>query len=77
LVRDLVAMRDESLDRFLAVLDAYRRAGHRVFINSTPTWRKIVRGRSPRFEDSAIADGRSTRRQLIICHSTDKRAGAA
>jgi hypothetical protein len=77
MVRDLVAMRDESLDRFLATLDAYRAAGNRVFIEATPSWRKIVRGRGPQFDASASADGLNTRRQVIICHSSDKRAGAA
>jgi hypothetical protein len=77
LVRDLVAMRDESLDRFLATLDAYRAAGHNVFIDSTPAWRKIVGRRTPQFERSAPVDDRGARRQIIICHSLDRRAGAA
>jgi hypothetical protein len=77
LVRDLVAMRDESLDRFLALLDAYRTAGNRVFIDGTPTWRKTVRGRGPNFEESTLIAESSVRRQIIICHSADKRAGAA
>jgi hypothetical protein len=76
-VRDLVAMRDESLDRFLATLSAFRSAGNEVFIDSTPTWRKTVRGRGPSFDDAGVAEGRSARRQVIICHSLDKRAGAA
>jgi hypothetical protein len=76
-VRDLVAMRDESLDRFLALLDAYRAAGNRVFIDATPAWRKIVRGRNPRFDESSLAERPGVRRQIIICHSTDRRAGAA
>jgi hypothetical protein len=77
LVRDLVAMRGESLDRFLATLDAYRAAGHRVRIAATPAWRKIVRGRGPSFEESSSLEVRNARRQIIICHSTEKRAGAA
>jgi hypothetical protein len=77
LVRDLVAMRDDSLDRFLATLEAYRAAGHRVFIAATPTWRKIVRGRGPCFDESTPVDVKTARRQIIICHSTDKRSGAA
>jgi hypothetical protein len=77
LVRDLVVMRGESLDRFLTMLDAYRAAGNRVFIDATPAWRKIVRGSGPKFEDSALTDGLTARRQIIICHSIDKRAGAA
>jgi hypothetical protein len=76
-VRDLVAMRDESLDRFLATLDAFRAAGNRVFIDATPTWRKVVRGREPSFEASTSVEERSSRRQVIICHSLEKRAGAA
>jgi hypothetical protein len=76
-VRDLLAMRDESLDRFLATLEAYRAAGHRVLVDATPTWRKIVRGRGPIFDESSTVDGPSARRQIIICHSVDKRAGAA
>jgi hypothetical protein len=76
-VRDLVVMRDESLERFLATLEAYRSAGHRIVIDATPTWRKIVRGRGPIFEQSTALDGLRSRRQLIICHSLDKRAGAA
>jgi anti-anti-sigma regulatory factor len=77
LVRDLVVMRDDSLNRFLATLDAYRAAGHRVFIDGSPTWRKTVRGMGPHFEPSDPAHGRSARRQVIICHSMDKRSGAA
>jgi hypothetical protein len=76
-VRDLVVMRDESLDRFLATLEAFRTAGNQVFIDSTPTWRKVVRGRGTQFEDSSGSEGRSARRQVIICHSLDKRAGVA
>ncbi len=77
MVRDLVAFRDESLDRFLATLEAYRAAGHRVVIDSTPAWRKIVRGRDRNFEQSTPVEGARARRQIIICHSLDKRAGAA
>jgi hypothetical protein len=77
MVRDLVVLRDENLDRFLATLESYRAAGHRVVIDSTPTWRKIVRGRDRGFEQSTPIDGVRARRQIIICHSLDKRAGAA
>jgi hypothetical protein len=77
LVRDLIAMRGESLDRFLAILDEYRAAGHRVRIAATPAWRKIVRGRGPSFDESTPLEVRNARRQIIICHSTDKRVGAA
>jgi hypothetical protein len=76
LVRDLVAMRDESLDRFLATLQAYRSAGHGVYVEATPTWRKTVRGRGPLFDESNRVVGLSARRQIIICHSADKRGGA-
>jgi len=76
-VRDLVVMRDDSLNRFLATLDAIRAAGHDVYIDGTPTWRKVVRGLSARFEPSSPADGKSARRQVIICHSMEKRSGAA
>jgi anti-anti-sigma regulatory factor len=77
MVRDLVAMGDASLDRFLAMLDAFRTAGNRVLIDATPTWRKMVRGRGPQFEEVTAAKGLGARRQIIICHSSDKRAGAA
>ncbi len=77
LVRDLTVMRDESLDRFLALLGAYEEAGHRVFVNGTPAWRKMTAARGLRFAESSAIDGRSTRRQVIICHSMDRRAGAA
>jgi hypothetical protein len=77
LVRDLVAMRDDSLDRFLATLEAYRAAGHRVFVESTPSWRKTVRGLGAAFEPIPPDEGRTTRRQIIICHSMDRRVGAA
>jgi len=78
MVRDLVVLRDECLDRFLATLDAYVLAGHRVIVDATPSWRKAVRGRSVAFEQGAPHDDVRSRRQLIICHSLDKRtAGAA
>jgi hypothetical protein len=77
LVRDLVVMRDESLERFLTTLERFRAAGNRVCIESTPAWRKIVRGRQTQFEESTSIQGRSARRQVIICHSVDKRIGAA
>jgi anti-anti-sigma regulatory factor len=77
LVRDLVVMRDDSLDRFLATLDAYRAAGHRVFIDGSPSWRKTLRGLGARFEQSSPTHERSARRQVIICHSMEKRSGAA
>jgi hypothetical protein len=76
-VRDIIAMRDESLDRFLALLDGYRSAGNRVLIESTPTWRKVVRGLTPQFAESTPAQNLNARRQIIICHSVDKRVGAA
>ncbi len=77
LVRDLAVMRDESLDRFLKILTAYQAAGHRVFINGTPAWRKITAERGAQFQASTESEGQTTRRQVIICHSMDKRAGAA
>jgi hypothetical protein len=77
LVRDLVVMRDDSLERFLATLERFRAAGNTVCIETTPAWRKILRGRAEQFEASTPVQGRSARRQLIICHSVDKRVGAA
>ncbi len=77
LVRDLVAMNDGCLDRFLATLERFQAAGNAVSIETTPSWRKILRGRGAQFEESTPLYGRSARRQLIICHSVDKRAGAA
>jgi hypothetical protein len=77
LVRDLVVMHDDSLDRFLATLERFRAAGNTVCIETTPTWRKMLRGRAEKFEASTPVQGRSARRQLIICHSADKRVGAA
>jgi hypothetical protein len=77
LVRDLVVMKDESLERFLKTLEQFRAAGNTVCIETTPTWRKILRGRGQHFEASTAVQGRSARRQLIICHSVDKRVGAA
>ncbi len=76
LVRDLEAARDENLDRLLATLQAYRSAGHRVFIEATPAWRKMVRGRGGNIDESTDFDGRASRRQIIICHSSDKRGAA-
>jgi hypothetical protein len=77
LLRDLVVMNDGSLDRFLATLERFRAAGNAVCIETTPAWRKLLRGRAARFEESTPVQGRSARRQLIICHSVDKRVGAA
>ena len=77
LVRDLVVMHDESLERFLTTLEGFRTAGNTVCIETTPAWRKILRGRSGQFDVSTPVLGRSARRQLIICHSVDKRVGAA
>jgi hypothetical protein len=77
LVRDLVVMHDDSLERFLATLERFRAAGNTVCIETTPTWRKILRGRAAAFEASTPVQGRSARRQVIICHSVDKRVGAA
>jgi anti-anti-sigma regulatory factor len=77
LVRDLSVMNDDSLDRFLATLERFRAAGNTICIDTTPAWRKIMRGRAKQFEASTPMQGRSARRQLIICHSVDKRTGAA
>jgi len=77
LVRDLVVMHDDGLNRFLATLERFRAAGNTVCIETNPTWRKLLRGRAEQFEASTPAQGRSARRQLIICHSADKRVGAA
>jgi hypothetical protein len=77
LLRDLVVIHDDNLDRFLATLDRFRAAGNTVCVETTPTWRKILRGRAEQFDSSTSIQGRSARRQLIICHSADKRAGAA
>ena len=76
-VRDLTVLRDENLDRFFALLQAYEAAGHRVCVDGTPAWRRISTARGASFAASSAVDVRTTRRQVIICHSVDKRAGAA
>ena len=76
-VRDLVLLRDEHLERFLGMLDAWSAAGHRILVDGSAAWRKVVRGLGARFEASTPALGRSARRQVIICHSLEKRRGAA
>jgi len=77
LVRDLIVMHEDNLNRFLATLERFRAAGNDVCIETTPAWRRILRGRAEQFAASTPLQGRSARRQLIICHSVDKRAGAA
>jgi len=68
-VRDVLAMRDDSLRRFIATLGAYRAAGHEVRIEGNPTWAKLFREAGVSFPGAAEGDERATRRQIIIAHS--------
>ena len=43
LVRDLIVMHEDNLNRFLATLERFRAAGNDVCIETTPAWRRILR----------------------------------
>jgi hypothetical protein len=75
-IRDVLAMRDDSLRRFIATLDAYRVAGHDVRVDGNATWTKLFREASTSFPGPAGGDDRATRRQIIIAHSLVNAKGA-
>ncbi|MFN2461955.1 MAG: hypothetical protein ABR591_14960 [Candidatus Velthaea sp.] len=76
-LNDVVAMRDESLRRFVATLEAYRTAGHTVLVAHNPSWSRLFRHCGTQFRPPAAGDAAGTRRQLIIAQSSERRTGAA
>ncbi len=72
-LRDLTAMKDESLTRFIATLEALRDGGHDVRISGRPGWRKLFRPAGAAFADAGDL-GSVARRQIIIAQSSGRRS---
>ncbi|GAC1409234.1 MAG: hypothetical protein NVSMB64_17950 [Candidatus Velthaea sp.] len=76
-LRDTLAMRDESLRRFVQMLVAYRAAGHRVLIEANAGWNRLLRESGAAFSQPDDTDYRAARRGVILAHSTERRSGLA
>lgn len=73
-IRHVVMMHDENLERFAATLRAYRVAGHEILLDGPASLLKSLREAGVEVVKADGSMDRAIRRQIIIAHSSDRRA---